>query len=82
MQVQSPPAAPLATHHRGRGTCAAHGRRPDLGPTKNIVFTISITIIITTIISITVITTTIIISTMMQLDCLSYNSCGSLVVAV
>ncbi len=51
-------------------------------PKKNIVFTISITIIIATSISITIITTTIIISTMMQLDCHNYNSCGSLVVAV
>ena len=54
-------------------------------PKKNIVFTISITIIITTTISITIITTTIIIiiiSTMIQLDCHNYSSCGSLVVAV
>jgi hypothetical protein len=52
-------------------------------PKKNIVFTISITIIITTTISITIITTTaIIISTMTQLDRHNYSSCGSLVVAV
>ena len=51
-------------------------------PKKNIVFTISITIIITTAISITIVTATIIISTMIQLDCHNYSSCGSLVVAV